>query len=172
METPQHVQDAIDAFAKDLGREDEMGSVVRAHIRIENLLVELVEGMVPKPTQLKRLNLEYDGYVSLALALGLEDERGPALRAMGSLRNRFAHKLDTALDLSTVKGLYDALAPRDKEQVQASFGRIRSQHDAVQVAKNYASLSPKDQFQLIALIIWLSLKSKVLIMRGEARAGA
>ena len=162
MEIPPHVQQQMDALSQDLSREDDMGAVIRAHIHIENLLIQLVERHLPQPSQLKHMDLDYHGYVCLALTLGLSEERGSSLRAMGKLRNDFAHKSGTVLDASRVKNLYETLAPMDKAQVHASFSRIHSENESVQVVKNYSELDPKDQFRLIALVMWTRLQSGLL----------
>lgn len=167
MEVPSHLKTQLDALAKDLARDDDMGAVVRAHIRIENILIQIVEALLPEPSVVKRMNLDFDGYVNLALALGLAKELGPSLRAMGSLRNKFAHRLGTELDVPAVKNLYESLPPRDKKQIHASFTRIRDQHESVKAAaKNYSQLGPKDQFQLIAVVLWCSLQARLFKLQS------
>lgn len=170
METPEHVHRAIEELASDLAREDEMGAVVRAHIRLENILLQIVDLLVVSPAHLKRMNLDYDAYVSLALALGLSEAYGAPLRAMGSLRNKFAHQLGTSLDAATVNNLYSALAPKEKQQVQTSFARIRAENESVQVIKKYAELGEKDKFQLIAVILWTSLQATLLKLQAAKHA--
>lgn len=54
-------------MVKDLFREDEMGAVIRAHIQLENLLLEWVDCLAPSPTYIKKLNLDYDEHITLAL---------------------------------------------------------------------------------------------------------
>lgn len=170
MKTSEHVQREIEELAKDLGREDEMGAVVRAHIRIERIVFQLVEMQLAVPANIKRMNLDYGGYVNLALALGLDEQYGPSLRAMGSLRNKFAHQIGSSLDMSTVNSLYGSLRPEDKQQVQASFAHIRKENEQVQVIKKYSELSPKDQFQLIAVVLWTSMRAVVLKLEAAQNA--
>lgn len=149
-----------------------MGAVIRAHIRIEGIVIQFVEFLLKQPSQLKRMNLEFEGYVSLALALGLNEEYGSSLRALGSLRNRFAHSLGTSLDASTVNNLYSALAPKEKDQVQASLSRIRAREGSAEIPKSYSQLGAKDQFQLVAMVMWTSLQSKLLKTKLGTPAGA
>ena len=54
METPDHVHREIEDLARDLGPEDEMGAVVRAHIRVESLVFRFVEALLPAPSHVKR----------------------------------------------------------------------------------------------------------------------
>ena len=68
VEIPDHINVDLALFTKDLSNEDEMGAVIRAHIRIENLLLKAIRNLTPHPKHLKKLNLDYDGQVTLALA--------------------------------------------------------------------------------------------------------
>ena len=95
-ESPQEIL-GLDEFAEDLGAEDDLGAVIRAHIRIENLLYELLERMSPNPVALKSLNLNYDREVRLAVLLGMDSSLAPPLKLLGKLRNKFAHRIDAAI---------------------------------------------------------------------------
>jgi hypothetical protein len=99
----------VDAFAMDLAREDDLGAVVRAHIRIESCLVNFVEGHFQDSKHLARMSLDFDDYVSLFMLFGIAEAWGPCLRAMGSLRNRFAHKLTQVW--SRIERHYDVAPP-------------------------------------------------------------
>ena len=162
MEIPSHIRDVVGAFSKDLSSEDEMGAVVRAHIWLENMVVQFVECFLPDPSHLKSLSLDYDSYVGLALACGLNKDFGPVLRAMGSLRNRFAHRLNTKLDLSTVNNLYKLLTPEQKQQVQTSFEQLRSESEPLKKVARFSNLPIGDQFRLVAISLWTILYAEVL----------
>lgn len=163
METSEVIQQEIQELTADLFREDEMGAVVRAHIRIENLLIQTIECLLPNPKQLKKLNLDYDGYVTLALALGLKEQFGPPFRALGKLRNDFAHKLNTSLTKAVVSNLYESLSSSDKEQVQACFKRIKDENEETRHVKRFANLDPHDQFKLIVITLWGVIRAAVKI---------
>ena len=145
-------------FTEDLSREDEMGAVIRAHIRIENILLAVVEKLTPHPQHLKKLGLDYDGYVTLALALGLKERFGPPLRALGKLRNDFAHKVDFKLTQPAVTNLYAAMATEDKAQVQSMFAQIKDLNEETR-RKRFTELEPMDQFKLIAITLWAVAKA-------------
>jgi hypothetical protein len=172
MDTSDKIQAEIQALTADLFREDEMGAVVRAHIRIENLLIQAIECLLPRPAQLKRLNLDYDSRVTLALALGLKERFGPPFRALGKLRNDFAHKLDTSLTKQVVANLYDSLGSEDKEQVQACFRRIKDENEETRHVKRFSDLEPRDQFKLIAITLWAVVRAAVNIHSRESPGGA
>jgi hypothetical protein len=97
-------------FDKDLAREEDLGSVIRAHIHVEKEINTIVETLVRAKKHLRRLDLDFDQTVTLALVLGFDSTWAPALRALGNLRNRFAHQLSTCLDASVVNSLYQSLS--------------------------------------------------------------
>ena len=162
---PAELKEDLDAFVSDLFREDEIGSVIRAHIRVELLLNELVEHLVPNPEHLKKLDLDYDGTITLALAMGMNSEFGPPLRVMGKLRNAFAHRLNMVVDSNEANNLYKSLNPALKEQVQASFVRIRKSNESIQQFRKFAEVPPGDQFKLIAVTLWSGFKVEVLRLK-------
>lgn len=159
MDTSEEIEAEIQELTTDLFREDEMGAVVRAHIRIENLLIQTIECLLPHPKHLKKLNLDYDARVTLALALGLKEQFGPPFRALGKLRNDFAHKSDTSLTKQVVSNLYDSLSSDDKEQVQACFKRIKDGNEETRHIKRFSELEPRDQFKLIAITLWAVVRA-------------
>jgi hypothetical protein len=164
-------EDEISQLSADLSREDEMGAVVRAHIRIENLLLKVVEGRLPHAKYLPKLNLDYDGLVTLALCLGLEERHGPAFRALGKLRNDFAHRLNTALNKQTVTNLYKALATEEKHQVQSMFLRIKGLNEETRHVARVADLEPSDQFKLIAVTLWVVVRATLHLQSSESKHG-
>ncbi|MGC4027295.1 MAG: hypothetical protein QM696_00280 [Steroidobacteraceae bacterium] len=159
MDTSMPDSPEIGIFSDDLAREDHLGSVVRAHIHIESALNSIVEKLTPSPEHLKRLNLDYDQTVGLALALGLDASWGPALKAIGSLRNRFAHQIDAALDEATVNNLYESLPSMGKNNVQATFTGLKATIHLRPPVDRFAAMDPKGRFQLVAVSIWSWLRA-------------
>ncbi len=167
MDKSKKVQQELDEFVTDLFQEDELGSVVRTHIRIEALLIRLLEALAPKPKHLAELPIDFHGRVTLALVLGLNARFGPPLKAIGTLRNEFAHKLGTRLNKSRVTNIYNALSPEDKNQVKASFERIKGEHESTRHIKKYVDLELLDQFRLISTTLWAALQAAVLNHEGD-----
>ncbi len=159
METSDAIQVEARELTADLFREDEIGAVVRAHIRIENLLNKTIERMLPNPKHLKKLKLDYDGRVTLALALWVKEQFGPPFRALGNLRNKFAHDLNTSLTEEVVANLYESLSPSDKEQVQACFKRIKDENAETRHVQQFTDLAPPDQFKIIAISLWAVVRA-------------
>ena len=75
MSTDQPAGFTIDDFMEVLNGEDELGAVIRAHIHIEALLLELLRLLVKDEGALRKLNLEFSQSVDLAIALGLGPDR-------------------------------------------------------------------------------------------------
>jgi hypothetical protein len=143
----------VTTFDKDLAREDDLGSVIRAHIHIESELNTIVETLAPGKEHLRRLGLDFDQTVTLALVLGFDPTWAPALRALGNLRNKFAHQLHTCLDAPVVNSLYESLSPEGKSCVQATFAALKKDNELLKPASRFVDLDSKGRFQLIAIAI-------------------
>jgi hypothetical protein len=154
-----------DKFVAALRGEDALGVVIRAHIHIEAKLVELLQ-LLLDASALDRMRLDYAQRVHLAVALGLKAEHAPPLLALGSLRNAFAHRIDTALDANRVENLYSTLSPTDKEAVQTAFARTDSQMKA-NLGPSFRNLPPQDQFVLIAVTLRAMLRVAIMELRGR-----
>jgi hypothetical protein len=110
----------LQLLATALSGEDDLGKVVRAHIHIEHELQELIIFAAPSPAQLKKFeNMEFSEKLHLALVLGLKAELKPALTAIGTLRNRFAHKLDMKIGEEIANNLIATFAPPARQRLQA-----------------------------------------------------
>jgi hypothetical protein len=148
--TPDPSED--DAFLHSLFGEDELGVVVRAHIHVEAKLVELLQLLVVDAAALERMDLDFGQRVHLAVALGLNPEHAPGLRALGSLRNAFAHRLDTQLSANRVDSLYQALSSGDKIAVRQAYGQTEAQMGPPP-PPGFDARSPKERFIFIAVAL-------------------
>jgi hypothetical protein len=153
------------AFFKALLGEDELGVVVRAHIHVEASLNEFIEAVIPFPERAP--NLRYQQRIQLACAFGLKEEHAPALKILGELRNAFAHKLNTALTMESVRRLYNALSPTAREGTELAYRNTKSQV-LTEKGPDLLSLEPRDLFILIAV----SLKGMLMVAVHEARSQA
>ncbi|WP_426683668.1 hypothetical protein ABFU84_05815 [Xanthomonas translucens pv. undulosa] len=171
MEFSDTLQAEVAELAADLAREDQMGMVVRAHIRVESLLIQTIDCLVLRPNLLPKLNLDYDQYVTLALALGLKEKFGPPLHVLGKLRNDFAHKLNTSLTKQSANNLYTAFGADDKREVQACFERIKGDNEEMRHFRRFSDLEPADQFKILALTLWAVVRATVML-HAEAPGNA
>ena len=160
----------LDELIKDLFNEDEMGSVIRAHIRIENTLINIINITAPNPNYIKKLNLDFDGSVTLALLLGLSEEYAKPLTVLGKLRNDFAHKPNMKLSKNEVNNLYKSLNSEAKEFIQNSFKEIKEKNETIRPFKKFSDVPPIDQFRLIVVNIWAQIQSSLYILSGEDHA--
>ena len=154
MDIPEEIEESLGKFASDLAGADEIGVVIRVHIRIENALRGIVNRLLPHPDLLKKLELDYYGYVNLSLALGLSERLGRPLRVLGKLRNKFAHEIDYHLTKSDVNNFYSSLSAADKKMVHYIFERISGHDEETMHIQKFADLEPMDRFQLVAVGLW------------------
>jgi HAMP domain-containing protein len=154
MTLPISIEDPRAQFLAELDREDDLGMIIRAHIRIEILLNGIVETLAPNPKYIGKLELDYHHTVVLAMLLGLKAGIERPLRALGKLRNDFAHDIDTTMDLSKAKNLYETLEAEDKNIVQEVFKRVKDKHPDTITESSFNELQPRDKFKLIAVVLW------------------
>lgn len=156
-----------DKLIAALQGEDELGVVIRAHIHIESHLVELVELFFQYPEYLRKMELEFHQKVDLALACGLKTQFAPPLKALGNLRNDFAHKLSSSLGKQEVNNLYQSFFGADKEIIQAAY--LRTEKQASQpTKKKFKDLEPRDQFILMVVTLRAALLAAVVEVRKLA----
>lgn len=153
-------------FFSDLMREDELGVVIRAHIHIEAQLMRLLEILVSYPEHIEKMNLDYAQRIKLAVAMGLRVEHAAPLNTLGSIRNRFAHKLESRLTKNDAENLYRTFHADDKDIIQQSFERTKQQLAPGESTK-FKQLSPKDQFILMVVALRTMLVRE--ITEGEKR---
>lgn len=140
-------------FFDALGGEDDLGAVIRTHLFIENQLDRFLNLLCDDFKFLDKDHLEYGTRVNLAVALGLKEEHASALKAIGTLRNQFAHNLKAELNESAVNNLYNALSSGDQTCVQEAYESTKKKVPEAKVEEKIKHLSPKDRFVLIAIAI-------------------
>lgn len=151
-------------FFNEMSNADSLGVVIRGLIYIEHELIELLSENLANPKAAKIPTLEYSAKVDLAVAIGLRDDLGKALKALGSLRNRLAHDLHAEVDASAANNAYKALSSLDKKIVQDTFSRVQKLNSPR--PKTFATLPPLDQVR----ILMVSLRQAVRAARNVSRA--
>jgi hypothetical protein len=111
-----------DEFIRHLRSEDDLGLVVRAHIHIEYELNQFIKICLPNHEELGRM--EYSGRVRLALACGLRSSLKRPLKAIGKLRNDFAHQLGTTITEERVNTIYSTFTKLDKDAAAHAYSTI------------------------------------------------
>lgn len=161
----------IDEFAQQLVAEDELGSVVRAHLHVEHHMEELVRAVVQNPGALKHLGLDFAGKVHLLSVVGFDDELTKPLLGLGSVRNKFAHRLNCKLTPQMMRELYDSLGKTGKQSVHEAYDRTRKQSDAKHPKKLW-SLDPKMIFCMLASTIRVQLLLAIKLQTGSYPPGS
>src|SRR4051794_34636526 len=146
------------AFYSALQNEDDLGMVVRAHIHIEHEVRSFIKAAAPAPQHLKFCEMDFDATVRLATVLGLHAEYQRPLMHLGSLRNKFSHRLDMKIGDEEANNFYEALGPDAKQAAQHSFAQIQKDEPGKH-PNNFRKLPPKDRL-LFSLV---SLRGGVLI---------
>jgi hypothetical protein len=162
----QSVRTSDKSFLDALSGDDDLGCVVRCAIHIEHALIGLIENAVMRPDQLERLNLDYAGRVTLALSLGLSLDYSKPLRALGTLRNRFAHQLRSELTDSDVNNFYKSFSPTDRDFMQLYFSKMRELGHVK--GATFAAAHPRDRFSIIVIALRLGLQKGAEQQRQQA----
>lgn len=145
-------QSSVDNFIDDLLGEDELGSVIRAHLYIEKNINELVNLLVPRPKELKDISLDYSKKVSLICALGIDPEVKNCLTGIGKIRNNFAHRTSYELNQSDIKNLYKQLPKAEKELINTIYNSPKMKIHFHEFG-DFNSMNPRNKFILISTVI-------------------
>ena len=146
----------VHALTQVLVAEDDLGKVVRAHIYIEHELQDFILFAAPNPDQLTRFDhIEFSEKVRLALVLGLNSELKPALKAAGSLRNKFSHRLDMKLGEEDAKNLMATLTPSARQRFQRFSQRALSELSEAEASRLTGDSELRAQFQVMVFFLAL-----------------
>lgn len=98
-----------------LNAEDPLAIVLRAHLYVEAALIRKIEDAFVNTEKFDVARLRFPEKVGLAVALGKIDAADiGGLKALNSLRVRFAHRLETQLAERDELELYNALSPNHR----------------------------------------------------------
>lgn len=148
----------VEMLSKLLAEGDEIGAVIRSHIMVENELIALAEHALPNPKALNRIGLDYSGRVQLALALGLDQSFQAPLTSLGSIRNKFAHQLNTSLTDLVVQEFYKTFDGSWKGIIQNAY-MTTAKKMGWDPERKIGDLEPRDRFSLYAVNLWSALYS-------------
>lgn len=150
-------------LAVDLSHEDALGVVIRGHIRIEGLLVRYIDAKLPNPQHIEDQNFGYYERTSLAISLGLrEDLKGP-LRALGKIRNQFAHTPDVAFSENQYKDFVSAFSKKDKEVFEKSLAKV-----AADSKTDVRKFTHRDLFRFLITTLWAACRAEVFVIEESA----
>ena len=147
----------MQAFNQDLLREDELGMVLRAHLHIERELVLFIKARLAPASVFDTLELDYDHTIKLAIALGLDPIYRPALRFVGTLRNRFAHQLGITILTDDARNFHQALDPYAR---QVAADRYRETNEKLRRPGrpgDIGALAPSERIILYFVTLWSAI---------------
>ncbi len=142
---------------KTLENNDTLAIVVKSAIFIEAEVVALVEGAMHDASALSGLDLTYHQRCGLAVAVGLNKRFLKPLRAIGNIRNKFAHRVDAQFSKDQADNLYDAFDPVDKEIINQT-GVYLADHRQ----KKFQQLDPIERF----VIYVITLRAAIVYAQG------
>ena len=150
------IDEQLQRFNQALLGEDELGAVIRGHIHVESKLIEFIEARLPYPDGIKDLELDYFGRTKLAISLGLNPNFGPSLKFIGTLRNRFAHRLDVKIGKQDADAFDRALGPHKAvthEAHEVAHIRLGTRETAVPIKQH----DPRDRVTLGFVTLWAAM---------------
>ncbi len=158
-----------DKLSDDLNGEDDLGAVIRGHIHIESSLNKLIETHFEFPEYIKKLNLEFHQKVLVAQAIGLKPQYAKSLNTLGTIRNNFAHRLETKLGKNEIESLYKAFEGNDKQIIQNAYLKTNKELKR-KGPKSLTKLEPRQQFTLIVVSIRALLLTAIKELEDEKSA--
>jgi len=138
--------------------EDDLGVVIRSHIIIENGLNSFIERLMYDKKEFRKINLEFDKKVKLAVSLGLTDRFKAPLCSLGKLRNQFAHTIRSEISAQDANNLYKSFSAEDKKVLHDSLVRTRKELPEHRVDE-YKNLAPRVKYIFNVVVLNAGLKA-------------
>ncbi|MFN3239649.1 MAG: hypothetical protein ACE37D_21710 [Pseudomonadales bacterium] len=130
--------------------QDDLGVVIRAHIRME----ENIENFLALSADfdlIDKMGLTFAQKLLLAHALDLDSPLVPPLKVLGRIRNKFAHRTNSVLNSSDVNNLYKSFDSGGKKFLQMV---IEENHDKPeQLASKFSDLDIMEKFVLMIIVL-------------------
>lgn len=149
-------------FIAAMTQGDALAIVIRAVILIEYQLIKFIEARMAVPKQLEKIDLTYADRVHLAAALGLRPDLVRPLLALGTIRNKFAHRLDTSFGKSEADNFYETFPAFDKKGIEYAYAGTITKHGG---PKSVAAEEPLKRLVLCVI----SLRGALLAGRSETQ---
>lgn len=138
--------------------EDDLGVVIRSHIIIENSLNSFIESLMYDKKEFRKINLEFDKKVKLAVSLGLTDRFKAPLCSLGKLRNQFAHTIRSEISAQDANNLYKSFSAEDKKVLHASLAKTRKELPEHRVDE-YKHLAPRVKYIFNVVVLNAGLEA-------------
>jgi hypothetical protein len=151
-----------------LEEDNDLGTVIRAHIHLEHELREFIQAAAPQPLERELAEYNYARTLRLAMTLGLDPALEAGLIAVGRLRNKFAHRLEMKLTDEEAQQIYSALDSNTQAQTQQAWSTAYSLHPDSGRPKELLRSSPKDLIATSMLMLWSAVVLGHVTLRSNA----
>lgn len=153
MITIEPMEISIQKFSEALASEDDLGMILRGHLHIEHQLKEFISLFLPFNQKCDWGKIGYIGRVEIALSCGLPEDMRKPLEKINSIRNCFAHELNTVIQKQTVMDIYNCLSERHQNVVKLCYKELGG--------KETFSPSQLEKIELLQILI-VSIHSAIL----------
>lgn len=141
-----------------LADEDSLHMVLRGTIVIESELRAILELMLMRPNALDSADLGYGQQVALTYAMGIDEELLKPLRALGTIRNNYAHKIMPEIDQSTITNFIKTMGDRERNMIRSQYGLLRdSRKINGEKSEPWDELPPTTKFALCIIVLRAAL---------------
>jgi hypothetical protein len=134
--------------------DSDLQMILHGQIHIEDELKHFIEVAAPSPGKFRKLS--YNKRVDVAVRHGLQFGLDEPLRAIGRLRNRFAHEI-TGISDADPTALDQAFSALSKEITGSCYTKTREKLGPTGRPERIDLLSPKDQCAFYFVAVWAGL---------------
>jgi len=167
LEKVRHRQEELNSIL--LG-EDDLGVIVRASIMVEAELMDIISTMMPKKTELKKIEkFDFDKKKILAISLGMNKDLEGPIQQIQKIRNRFAHEISSSFTKADADNLYSSLGEFDKRVLNQTYRTAAEKLGNPGRLKEFRQTNIKEQVTLMLSTIWTAVAVSALKAR-EANA--
>lgn len=147
-----------------LAKGDSLHMIIRGTIAIESELRAILELMLMRPGALDGADLEYSQQVTLSYAMGIDAELLKPLQALGTLRNKFAHKIMPEIDKNTINNFIKTMGKRERDLVRGQYGMPRDKsEERGETDPPFDELSPTSKFAYCIIV----LRAALIVSKGR-----
>ncbi|MBB2840199.1 UNVERIFIED_ORG: hypothetical protein GGE64_003966 [Rhizobium etli] len=155
-------------FYRDLSREDSLTVTIKGAIYVEQQLDAILKGLSYDPVAFEKIDLTYLQRVQLAVAFGLPKRFLAPLKALGEIRNKFAHVIRDEISGPDMDAFYNTFDPDEKSLIQNTYAKIHKRKiDGKKRPKRLDRLDPIERFQLYVT----TLRSALVVANREITSG-
>lgn len=147
-------------FYRFMAKADPFEIVIKSAIIIESEIEEIFDIAFEAPKHLLTMGMTYEQKMALVLAIGLDERFKPVLKALATVRNKFAHNLDVVFGSDEAKGFYSNFSKIDRKLIKENYDRL-----SLNRGLPFDHIPPEDLFILCVI----TLRAAVLAAKTQTR---